>query len=149
MWYRLARDPSARYFREAFAGMGVPETMLNRMDDEAHAHLPGPASWVPRIAAGVSVERAVGFDEESGRLVKGLALKRDSIREFTGNAPLVSALQAVNGKKTAQEIIESVLATLPAGERFPASMRLAASFVYAGSHGLLDAGPESNPLEPG
>ena len=143
----LSRDPSIRYFRDAFAGMGLDEGELvpmdavlrrrARRDHDAAALLGDLAGWVPVLADGVHVRRGLGL--LAGRIVHGVVAQAGEIEEFTGDPCVGAALQLIDGQRTAREVVDASLAAASAGSWLAPRFQVAGSLVQARDHGLLRA----------
>ena len=152
---RFSRDPSVQYFRNAFAGMGVDSdtlapldeelSRLGRLDRSAVQLLQDLNGWVPALGATVRLRRGPGLYAD--RVVEGLEVDNDGVTEFAGDRFTAAALEAVDGRRTAREIIDGVAATAPAGEVLFTRLRLVATFLDAHRHGILEARPVRPPVE--
>jgi FAD-dependent halogenase len=142
---RLARDPSARYFRDAFRGMGLDEHELApleaALDRAEHRRnvawlLQDLDGWRPTLPTRVRLRRGLGVVEE--RVVEGLEVEDDGVRWFTGDLFTAAAFEAIDGRTTAGALVTTFAATAPAGERLATHFRLIAGLIGAYREGLLD-----------
>jgi halogenation protein CepH len=146
---RFARDPSVQYFRTAFGGMGVDSNTLAPLDEEigridqqersVGQLLQDLDGWVPRLRSTVTLRRGLGLHAD--RIVHGLEVDNDGVTEFTGDPFTAAALEGIDGRRTARELIDAVVDTAPAGEALLTRFRLMATFLVAHRHGILDARP--------
>jgi flavin-dependent dehydrogenase len=143
---RFSRDPSVKYFRAAFAGMGVESEILAPLDEElsrigsldrsSAQLLQDLEGWIPVVGTAVKLRRGPGL--YANRVVEGLEVDNDGVTEFTGDQFTAAALEAVNGERTAREIIDAVVRTAPSGESLFTRLRLVATFLDAHRHGILE-----------
>ena len=102
---RLSGDPSVRYFRNAFSGMGHGADTLAPLDEmlERWTHRDAAiggltqdlTAWAPRFRPAVSARRSLGF--EGYRLTPGLAIDNDGIEHFTSDTAMATVFEAVDG----------------------------------------------------
>ena len=143
---RLARDPSAPYFRTAFAGMGAAPEILAGMD-AGLAHMRRQAAsvgrdldgWVPRLAPTTTLRPGLGLDPASGRLARGLEIDNAGFFEFTCAPATVAMLSAVDGRRTARQLVDGALDELPPAERASAWLALVSGLVHAHRRGIVTA----------
>jgi hypothetical protein len=148
---RLSGDPSVRYFRNAFGGMGHDADALAPLD-EALARwthrdaaigslMQDLAAWVPRFRSKVRARRGLGF--EGYRLTPGFVIDNDGIEHFTSDAAMITALEAIDGHRTARDIVEAGAAR--SEEWVLTRSRVIAGLAGAWQAGLIEAAPRTEP----
>ena len=145
----IALDPFAEYFRRAVAGMGVAGATLaplaegrshnRRRREEAGRLIGDQAGWVPVVEESVTLHRGLVVDDVALRLVEGLEIYHDGIRDVVSEPELVAAFESIDGRRPVQEIVAGAVASLPAGRRLSAYFRLLGRFVEAHARGVLSA----------
>lgn len=144
---RLSRDPSILYFRNAFRGMGLEPGTLSPLESQLErlghrerlvgSFFADAGSWVPAVRESVRLYSSLGIDSDQ-RLHKGVAINNDGIIEFTADPFATAALQAVDGRRTAGEVVQHVAATAPTGKRLTTRLQLIATLVDAYERGVID-----------
>jgi flavin-dependent dehydrogenase len=148
---RLSGDPSVRYFRNAFRGMGHEAEALAPLDETLARWDHGEAAigrltqdlaaWAPQLRARVSLRRSVGF--EGYRLTSGLVIDDDGLEQFTSDDCMAMAFEAMDGRRTAREIVEAAAAAAPPGAWLLTRSRVIAGLAAAWQAGLIEARPAS------
>ena len=143
----LSSDPSARYFRNAFRGMGHGADTLAPLDetlerwDHRDAAIGGLTldltAWAPRFRPAVTTRRSLGF--ERYRLTPGLVLDNAGVEHFTSDAAMAAAFEAVDGRRTAREIVDAAADAAPAGQWVITRSRVIAGLAGAWQAGLIEA----------
>ena len=147
--HRLSADPSVRYFRDVFCGMGhdtealapLNET-LTRWDgrEAAIGRLSVDLSaWAPRLRDCVSLRASLGY--QRFRLVPGLVIDHSGLEHFTADPAMASALEAIDGRTSAAVIADTGAAAAPPGEWVLTRSRMIAGLVGAWQAGLIDTVP--------
>ena len=146
---RLSGDPSVRYFRDAFRGMGHDADTLAPLDEtlERWDHRDAAigaltqdlTAWAPRLRPAVTVRRALGF--ERYRLTRGLVIDNDGIEHFTSDPAMAAALEAVDGRRTARDIVDAAAGAAPPGQWVLTRSRVIAGLAGAWQAGLIEAAP--------
>jgi hypothetical protein len=144
--HRLSADPSVRYFRDAFRGMGhEPEALaplneiLTRWDgrEAAIGRLSVDLSaWAPRLRDCVSLRASLGY--QRFRLVPGLVIDHSGLEYFTTDPAMASALEAIDGRTSAAALADTGAAAAPPDEWVLARSRMIAGLVGAWQAGLID-----------
>jgi flavin-dependent dehydrogenase len=147
--HRLSADPSVRYFRDAFRGMGhEPEALapldeaLTRWDgrDATIGRLTQDLSaWTPRLREWVTLRPALGHQHY--RLLPGLVIDHDGLEYFTTDPIMAAALEAIDGRTSANVIADAAAAAASPGEWVLARSRIIAGLIGAWQAGLIDAVP--------
>ena len=146
---RLSGDPSVRYFRDAFRGMGHGADTLAPLDEtlERWDHRDAAigvltqdlTAWAPRLRPAVTVRRALGF--ERYRLTRGLVIDNDGLEHFTSDPAMAAALEAVDGRRTARDIVDAAAGAAPPGQWVLTRSRVIAGLAGAWQAGLIEAAP--------
>lgn len=146
MMRQLAKDVSRRYFRDAFRGMGVDDRILAPLDRQLRRTdgrdarvaplLADLDAWRPALRRGVTLRASLGLDDRY-RLVRGLAADNDGVVEFTADPRAGEALRAVDGRRSARQIVDSVVASAPPGLRVRTRFALLATLVDAHQRGMF------------
>jgi hypothetical protein len=149
MLRRLAADPSLRYFLTAFRGMGIEDAALAPLGEAFVRLQERPPrvglllqeldGWIPVPAKQVSLRRGLGFDGD--RLVEGLVVDNDGVPSFTADPLAAAALQTIDGRRTARDIVDRAAQKAPSGGWLLARSRLIAMLARAYEAGILDACP--------
>jgi hypothetical protein len=150
---RLATDPSATYVLHAFRGADLPEDFFalfegpaqrSRTIDEAVRLVQQPDRWIPELDAHVVLRPALARasphltpGNAPGYLVPGLEVRSLDDEIYVGDPHIVSALQQVDGRRSMQQIVETVLEDVPPERRFGTQLRLKLAFTGAYQGGIL------------
>jgi len=147
MMRRLAGDPSMRYFRRAFQGMGIADEELIRFEerfrrlDRRSELVPelmrDPDQWLPRLARSARIDPRLGIGSDH-RLVEGTAISYDGLVDFTDDPLISAAFAAVNGRRSLGRIADEVSRRAPGGRRLRTRLEILASFMDAYEQGSLD-----------
>ena len=142
-----------RYFRNAFRGMGHGADTLAPLDetlerwDHRDAAIGGLTqdltAWAPRFRPAVTARRSLGF--ERYRLTPGLVIDNAGVEHFTSDAAMAAAFEAVDGRRTAREIVDAAASAAPAGQWVLTRSRVIAGLAGAWQAGLIEAAPGAGP----
>ncbi len=151
---RLSADPSLRYFLTAFRGMGIEDAILAPLDEAFDRTQERPPrvglllqdldTWVPVLASHVALHRGLGFDGD--RLVEGVVVDNNGVPFFTADPLTVAALESIDGKGTAREIVDWAANKAPRGGWLLGRSQLIAVLARGYEEGMLNArsaGPTS------
>ena len=146
---RLSGDPSVRYFRNAFRGMGHDADTLAPLDEtlERWDHRDAAigaltqdlTAWAPRLRPAVRVRRSLGY--ERYRLTPGLVIDNGGVEHFTSDPAMAAALQAIDGQRTARDIVDAAASAAPPGQWVLTRSRMIAGLAGIWQAGLIEAVP--------
>lgn len=147
--HRLSADPSVRYFRDAFRGMGHESEALAPLNEiltrwDGRAATIGRFSldlsaWAPCLRDCVTLRASLGY--QRFRLVPGLVIDHGGLEYFTTDPAMTCALEAIDGRTSAGVIADTGAAAAPPGEWVLARSRVIAGLVGAWQAGLIDTVP--------
>jgi hypothetical protein len=144
LFRRLRKDPSSAYYRVTFQGLGIDDettsllsTTTERDTGAVHGLAGQLDSWIPSVASGVQLQRTLGL-EPSGRMVKGITIESRNADYFITDAATIAALEAVDGRSTAREILNRVLQTAPQSNPMQTGIMIPTVLLGGYQQGLFD-----------
>ncbi len=146
----LSHHPSARYFLEAFDGMGISREVLAPIDrhlgqsGQRHARagrlLVNPRGWRPRLRTTKKLRPWLGLDG-SYRLVEGVTVGAHFEIEFIFDRLAAKALREADGRRTAQQIVDQIASDAQEGRQLRTRFELLATLADAHERDLLELEP--------